>query len=125
MALPHIPSLEGNISSRTHLRFFTISARFDAIHLQSTTSLHDSTSKRIGYLLDDKPVEALRSDTSRRLEVIVLSHDNQWKTLDHLYVMIIGWRGDVAEKLGLATIEKDSLRCSFPPGPQWKAITLG
>lgn len=42
-----------------------------------------------------------------------------------LNVMVIEWKGDVAERVGIGIIRALSLKTALDPGPQWREITLG
>ena len=41
------------------------------------------------------------------------------------YVMLIQWRGGIAERKGLGSIWQKAVERSLPPGPKWKEIILG
>jgi hypothetical protein len=44
---------------------------------------------------------------------------------DCYYVMLLEWRGHVAERRGFGMLHRSAVADCFPPGPRWKEIILG
>ncbi|KAL8708577.1 MAG: hypothetical protein Q9220_006512 [cf. Caloplaca sp. 1 TL-2023] len=44
---------------------------------------------------------------------------------DLFNVMLLNWRGHVAERLGIGKISRKAMSCALDPGPVWKPILLG
>lgn len=66
----------------------------------------------------DRSDQALFNDSSRT------THARGERSLCN--VMLIEWiEGDVAERVAVGKVFKSALKAAFPPGEQWKEITLG
>ncbi|KAK1755499.1 heterokaryon incompatibility protein-domain-containing protein [Echria macrotheca] len=131
--------LDGDSMPRTEyplLQFWTVSARF---RMQLEVASAGTGEARImttqgtlaGLILLDGMEETDMFSTQDSFEFILLSRTmgrSPWSTQEPeegYYVMLLEWKGPVAERRGLGVLDISALANCLPPGPQWKEIILG
>ncbi|KAK4445539.1 heterokaryon incompatibility protein-domain-containing protein [Podospora aff. communis PSN243] len=119
------------------LQFWTVSARF-RMQLEATSAatgearILTTHGTFAGYIMLDGLEETDMFSSQVSFEFILLSRTmqrNPWrKTQDPeagYYVMLLEWKGPIAERRGLGVLDISELANCLPPGPQWKEIVLG
>ena len=118
------------------LQFWTVSAHF---RVQLEVASAASGKARIvtaqgtlaGHIWLDGMEETDMFSTQDTFEFILLSRTMRRDTLDTqdpkagYYVLLLEWKGRIAERRGLGLLDMSALANCLPPGPQWKEIILG
>lgn len=114
-----VPSLPYHL-----LQFWTLAAFYKIAELDAFTgecSLVGKDNNICGNLSLDGSEDTTLFDSVEPIEIILLS---ELTVLDSYDVLLLEWKGGLAERRGIGTISKSAIENSFSPGPLWKEILL-